>query len=126
MATEVKWYGDDLLKQIREATLDGLFEGANTLVEAAKSRAPYRSGDLQNSGYAAIPGKSTYKSDKQHNKEVKPKDGQAVAGFAIFYARFWEFGTKKLARKPFLRPALDELKDQIGGQIVARIGRKLK
>lgn len=126
MAESVKWYGDQLLADIRAATPDGLFAGGEMLLEAAKSRAPKDSGDLQDSGYVAVPGKSTYKSAKHHNEEIKPKEGQAVVGFAAFYARFIEFGTKKLTRKPFLRPAVDELKDQIGGEIVIRIGRKLK
>ena len=127
MPTEVKWYGDELLKQVRDATPDGLFAGAQVLIGVAASRAPTGgSGDLAKSGYVAIVGKSTYRKDKMHNREVKPPKGGAVAGFAAFYARFIEYGTSKSAAKPFFRPAVDEMKDQIGSEIVVSIGKKIK
>lgn len=126
MPDEVKWYGDDLLRQIREATPEALFDGASMLVEEAKKRAPELSGNLRDSGYAAIQGKSTYKADKRHNKEIKPREGQAAAAFAMFYAGFVEYGTKKKAARPFLRPTMDELKDKIGGDVVLKIAKRFK
>lgn len=123
----VKWHGDELLKQIREATPDGLFAGGQMLVDAAASRAPIgATGNLRASGYVATEQKSTYKSSKKHNKEIKPPKGGAVVGFAAFYARFQEFGTRKMAAKPFLRPAIDELKEQIGAEIVITISKRIK
>ena len=122
----VKWYGDELLKQIEAHSPEGFFDGAQMLVDAAASRAPRQSGDLVNSGYVATEEKSTYKDKKIHNKEVKPPKGGAVAGFAAFYARFVEYGTKKKSAKPFFRPAIDELKDKIGAVIVSKIGSKIK
>lgn len=126
MPEQVKWHGDELLKQIREGTPDGLFAGAEMLVEAAAQNAPRDTGNLADSGYAAIPGKSTYKADKRHNKEIKVKEGQAIAAFAMFYAGFVEFGTKKKAARPFLRRALDEVKGKIGEEVVTKMGRKFK
>lgn len=126
MPTEVTWYGDDLLKQIREATPDGLFSGAEMLVDAAKAKAPRLTGNLADSAYAATSEKSTYKRDKRHNKEIKPKQGQAVAAFAMFYAGFVEYGTKKKAARPFLRPAMDEMKNKIGEAVVLKIAKKFK
>jgi HK97 gp10 family phage protein len=126
MPEMVKWYGDDFLKKLREATPDGLFAGAEKLVEAAAANAPELTGNLKESGYAAIPGKSTYKSDKRHIKEIKVKEGQAVAAFAMFYAGFVEFGTKHKGARPFMRRAIDEFKGQIGTEIGLKIGKKLK
>lgn len=126
MPEQVKWFGDELLKQIREATPDGLFAGAELLVETAAANAPEKTGNLKESGYAAIPGKSTYKADKRHNKEIKVKEGQAIAAFAMFYAGFVEFGTKNKAARPFLRRALDEVKGKIGEEITTKMGRKFK
>lgn len=127
MAETVKWYGNQLLADIRAATPDGLFAGAEMLVKAAASRAPRgASGVLQDSAYAASEEKSTYTAHKLHNKQAKVPKGGAVAGFAAFYAGFIEYGTKKKAARPFLRPTIDELRAQIGGEIVLRIGRKLK
>lgn len=122
----VNWHGEELLRQIQEATPDGLFAGGQMLVEAAASRVPRRTGKLADSGYVAIEGKSTYKRNKLYNKEAKAPKGGAVAGFAAFYARHVEFGTKNMAAKPFFRPAIDELKEKIGKEIVVSIGRKIK
>lgn len=126
MPYQVNWHGDELLKQIRDETPEGLFAGAEMLVEAAAANAPVNTGNLKDSGYAAIPGKSTYKADKRHNKEIKVKEGQAIAAFAEFYAGFVEFGTKNKAARPFLRRALDEVKGKLGQEITTKMGRKFK
>lgn len=146
------WRGDELLKQIREETPDGLFAGAELFIETAASRAPRgATGDLQNSGYVASETKSTYKSSKKHRKAVKPPKGGVVAGFAAFYAWIVEVGQKphkigkpgqilRLANgnivrgpidhpgkpaRPFIRPTFDELKEQIGNTIVLKIRKKI-
>ena len=124
--SDIKWYGDDLLKQIRDGTPDALFDGAQLLVDAAAARAPSASGDLRKSGYVAIEGKSTYRNDKKHSKRRQPPKGGAVAGFAAFYAKFVEVGTKNQRAHPFLRPAFDEIKDQIGNKIVTDLGGRFK
>jgi HK97 gp10 family phage protein len=122
----VKWHGQELLEGLREDSAEGLFAGGLFLVEAAKSRIHNVTGDLADSAYVAIEGKSTYKSDKKHYKEVKPRKGGAVAGFSAFYAKMVEFGTPTAGARPFLRPAFDELKEQIGEEIVGTISRKFK
>ena len=136
MTEQVKWYGDKILAQIRDATPEALMAGGEQLVKAAASRITDRSGVLRNSGYVATDSKSTYRSHKLHNKQARVRKGGAVAGFAAFYARFVEYGTKPhkvggrshpgSQAKPFLRPAFDELKNAIGTTIVKQIGRKLK
>ena len=126
MAEQVKWYGDKILEQLRDATPDGLFDGAEMIVTEAAARAPKMTGNLAESGYAAIKGKSTYKKDKRHNKEVKPKEGQAIAAFAIFYASFVEYGTQKNSAKPFLRPTVDQLKEQLGEAVAVKMRRVFK
>lgn len=122
----VKWHGEQLLAEIRAGTPDALWAGAELLRDAAASRAPHNSGHLAESGYIAIEGKSTYRSDKRHNKEVKPPKGGAVVGFAAFYARFIEYGTSKMPARPYFRPAIDELKGQIGETIVRKLRSKIK
>jgi len=122
----VTWYGDAILKQLREATPEGLYDGATMLVNEAAARAPKMTGNLAESGYAAIKGKSTYKKDKRYNKEVKPREGQAIAAFAIFYASFVEYGTKNNSAKPFLRPTVDQLKEQLRAMIGSKIGKAIK
>lgn len=127
MPTTVAWYGDDLLKQIREEMPDGLFNGAELLVKTAAARAPKgATGNLRESAYAANSEKSTYRADKRHNKEIKPKQGQAVAAFAMFYASFIEYGTSKKGARPFLRNTMDEMKEQLGGEIVLKMAKRFK
>lgn len=122
----MKWHGQQLLAQIEGATPDALFDGGQMLVDAAASRAPRNSGALVESRYVATEEKTTYKNDKQHSKQAKVPKGGAVAGFAAFYARFIEYGTRKASAKPFFRPALDELKDKIGAEIVIKVGKQIK
>jgi HK97 gp10 family phage protein len=122
----VKWFGDKLVEQINTATPDALFDGGQMLVDAAASRAPRNSGDLALSGYVATEEKTTYRRRKLHSKQAKVPKGGAVAGFAAFYARFVEYGTIKTRAKPFLRPALDELKEKIGAEIVIKVGKQIK
>lgn len=123
---KLTWRGDELLKQVEEATPEALFEAAQELVRAAASKAPRRTGDLAQSGYAAGAGESTYRGDRLHRKELKPPEGGAVAAFAAFYAGFVELGTRRVSARPFMRPAFDELKGQLGAEVVKTVGGKLK
>lgn len=120
------WNGDELMKRVREETPDALFDGAQALVTEAAANAPKLTGNLSESGYATNGEKSTYKKKKRYNKQVKVKPGQAAAAFAMFYAGFVEFGTKKKAARPFLRPAMDQMKEKIGGAVALKIAKKFK
>lgn len=122
----VKWYGDDLLKQIRDATPDALFEAGETYIKAAASRAPRDEGDLRDSGYVKSEKKSTYKRKKNHNREVVVSKDAVAAGFAVFYAHMVEFGTVKKAARPFIRPTIDETKAQLGDIAARAIAGQLK
>jgi HK97 gp10 family phage protein len=122
----VKWYGAEFLKDLREATPDSLFEAAEKFVEVAKARAPIDEGDLRESGFAATKDKSTWKKKKTNRKQPKVKEGEAIAGFADFKAGWLEFGTKKMRAQPFMRPTLDEAKEQLGGVVAAGLKRRMK
>ena len=39
--------------------------------------------------------------------EYEPKKGEGVVGSNTHYAAYQEFGTRKMAAQPFLRPAID-------------------
>lgn len=153
MSFQLKWFGDDIIKQIRKVTPDALFEAGEQILESAKGRAPFGDGDLQNSGYVANEEKSTYTKKYEHREEVKAPKGGAVVGFAAFYAHMVEYGTKghKIPRKgtkalhlasgdivrgpishpgmkakPFFRPAVDELQSQLPNKIAKRIKANIK
>lgn len=123
---KVNWYGAQFLAEVRDATPDALFEGAEQLKGAAASRAPHRSGRLADSAYAASASKNTYrKIGRGYRRMIKPGPGQAVAAFSAPHAHLLEYGTVKMAARPFLRPAFDELKGKIGATIVASMKRKV-
>jgi HK97 gp10 family phage protein len=121
----IKWYGDRLLAEIKDATPDALFEAGEQLVNAAAAKAPRATGDLAASGYVTSEKRSTYRRAANHRKEVKVQPGQVGVGFAAFYARFIELGTKRKAARPYLRPALDELAGQLGATIADHVRRKV-
>jgi HK97 gp10 family phage protein len=113
------------MAQIRDATPDALFEAGEELVRVAAAKAPRATGDLANSGYVVSESKSTYRKAPNHRQEVKAEAGMVAAGFAAFYSRFVELGTKRQPARPFLRPALDELKDKLGATVAKSVRRKI-
>lgn len=117
----VRWYGDDFLELIQDNTDPALFAGGEILISAATANAPEDSGDLKSSGYVATQERSTYKPDNKSNRQIKPRRNEAVVGFASFYAKFLERGTRKMAARPFMRPALDSLKNELARKIVAKL-----
>lgn len=124
--SEVKWYGDDLLAKLTGANDDALYEGGEALLEMARSRAPERTGRLKRSGYVSSAKRSSYVKQPGYKKERKPAGPGVVAvGFAARHSHLVEFGTRKMAAQPFLRPALDEAKAAIGERIVIRLAKDL-
>lgn len=125
--TEIKWYGDFVLAEIEDATEDGLFAGAQELIDLSKSSVPVSTGTLRDSGYAATENKSSYRSKKDvHKKELKPRRGTAIAAYAAFYANFVERGSKTRPANPFLRSTLDSHKNKIVQIIIGDMQKDLK
>lgn len=122
----VTWHDDDLLKIIRDNTDEALFTAGEILLDAAVSGAPEDSGTLKASGYVATQERSSYSPGSKNNKQIKPADNEAVVGFAAFYARFLERGTRKMAARPFMRPALDHSKDTLTQKIVELLRKDLE
>ena len=78
-----------------DALVSATEKGAQVIVDAAKSRAPRRTGRLAES--------ISHEVDKASSSSVQGKIGPSV-----FYGGLVEFGTRHSPAKPFLRPALDE------------------
>lgn len=76
---------------------EAIMAGAKVIEQAAKSKAPVKTGRLRRSITVEI-------KDKEDNF-ITVRVGPGKEGF---YGRFVELGTKKMAAKPFLRPAFDE------------------
>jgi HK97 gp10 family phage protein len=103
---------DDIAAAVVDNLDAAMFLGAQEILETAKPKTPYKTGNLRESGYVSTASRSSYKGGKGHRKEIKPKKrGEAAIAFSYFTARFFELGTKHLAAKPFLRPGFDEKKD---------------
>jgi HK97 gp10 family phage protein len=83
---------------LADLAAEALRPAADAVAEAAKARAPRRTGKMADSIHAERTGPAEYKVswDKDH-----------------WYGVFSEVGTEKEAARPFLRPALDS----IGGRV---------
>lgn len=116
---------DQIIEELRRKDVDfvrllreGLIESANLVKDKAKQKAPFRTGRLReaiDTGDLEL-SKGKVKIDIGINTSVKPfsRDG--------YYARFQEMGTSKMRAHPYLRPALDESKDEVNFIVT----RKLK
>lgn len=120
------WNGDDLLSTIQGNTEEALFAAGEILIETAKSLAPEDEGDLKASGYVATMSKSSYRAGAGNNRQITPRINEAVVGFSRFYAMFLERGTGRMAARPYMRPALDQRKDDLAKEAIKRLGDGLE
>jgi len=123
----VQWYGNDFRKLIGNGADDAMFEGGQILLEGSQAKVPRFTGRLHASGYVTTKSKSTYVFRRGYKKERKPEDTGVVGiGYSAPHSHLVEFGTKKMRARPYLRPALDELKSQIGEKIVITWAKLIK
>ena len=113
---------DRALERTERAISDGALvsatkKGAQVIVDAAKTRAPRRTGRLAES--------IGHEVSESSSSEVREKIGPKV-----FYGGLVELGTRHNPAKPFLRPALDErgsaAMNTTGKDLWARIRRVLR
>lgn len=92
----VRWFGDKVNGTV-EAAIEQFLETAVLLVQGdAINRCPVDTGTLR----ASI--------------ATEVKDKTATVGTNVHYAAYVEYGTVKMKAQPYLRPALDENKDELG------------
>lgn len=90
--------GDELSEMaLRINTKKALEAGAEIIAKEVRNRAPVLSGNLRDNGI-------TYEI-----REDAAEIGWTDAGF---YGRFHEYGTSKMAAKPYMRPAFEAVKDE--------------
>ena len=124
--SKLTWRGDQIWQTLHEAMPGALFKDGERLVELAASKINSNTGTLAGSGYVVSKDRSTYKPNKRHRRELKP-DGDAVAvAFAAYYAKFVELGTRKMTAKPYLRPAIDEMRSNISWRVARALEKSLK
>lgn len=95
-------------------------QGANVIKKKAQEYVPIDKGDLKKSikvsGEKAKPGVIAFK--------VQPTDNKKK-GISVFYGRFQEFGTSKMAAKPFMRPAYDEAGEDVINKVIDTVKSKI-
>ena len=99
-------------KEIEEAVIRDLGEGADVIIASAKSKVHNISGELSRA----------INKDKIWNKNGKISIHVGVEVSGVFsadgyYARFVEKGTSKMKAHPYLRPAFNENKAKISNKI---------
>lgn len=97
------------------ATKDAVREGAEIIRQAAEDKAPRRTGELADTMTATPP----------------QGDGQGIVVKVgphrhSFYGHFQELGTGPGPAQPFLRPALDEKKDEAARKIGDVLGDRIE
>lgn len=95
-------------------------KGANIIKAKAQDYVPVREGKLKKSikvsGVKAKPGVIAFK--------IRPT-GNKKRGVSVFYDRFVENGTSKMAAQPYMRPAYDEAGEDVLNAVIDDIKLQL-
>jgi HK97 gp10 family phage protein len=97
----------------QELLEDSMNEGAEVVRSAIASSAPYRTGQL--SGNIQV--------SRQGRKKYSLRIGPSGRGF---YGRFLEYGTSRMAARPFVRPAFDGVRSEAERTISEAIWRAVE
>ena len=110
--SEIKWYGEEFLAKTREQAKQALMKAAIVVEADAKKKCPVDTGRLRSS--------ITHEFSWQYSEldELVTRVGTNVN-----YAHYVEFGTykdfergiRKMAARPYLRPAIEENRATIAG-----------
>lgn len=96
-------------------------KGAILVRNKAREKVPVKTGTLKKS--------IKIRSNRVANGIISFKIGPTndkKKGTDVFYGRFIEFGTSKMAAKPFMRPALDESETEVLNVVIDNIKSKLE
>lgn len=132
----VKWFGDDILGKVRQAAMRGVIDGTESVIEEGNSmimdgqktgRIYRRRGvEHQASAPGEAPASDTGRLVQSAHTEYEPADLSGEAIWSTDYAEPLEFGTSKMAPRPYARPALANKKDEITAGINGEIAAVLK
>lgn len=106
-----------------------LYAGATVVRDAARAKVPVQTGALRASIVARASSPSTKASSLGGNELVasvgiarkKFLRGKRKGKYPRRYAHIVEFGSRRMAARPFMRPALDTQIDSILGTIAAKM-----
>lgn len=128
----VSWNGNAVLASIRSGVMRGLVRGTEAVRDDAVSlqdNSP-RSGRWYGKHKASGPGEppapdtGTLKGSITTSVDAVNLTGNVNAGTT--YSRHLEFGTVKMAPRPFMRPALMNKREEIRADIADEIAKSLR
>lgn len=122
-----RWKAKEIFSSIHEEAFKNANSVMDNVVAAAKSRCPVGSvtrnpkTGSQKEWAGRKPG-SLKNSIRRVNKEGSGNIRVYAGNYRVYYARFIEYGTRKMSARPFLRPAFESIKtkflDAIGKNLV--------
>lgn len=114
IARRLKALDTDLRKKAVDPAMRA---GMRIYVDEAKARAPVRTGAMRDSIKARKDGKGSTRGSTSYLAGVTVK---------AFYYYFIEFGTSKLAARPFLRPAWEAVSGKVIAEALGVVRKKLR
>lgn len=121
---------DNLTKAAEEAARPAAQAGAEVFYQEVKQRVPVSAKPHKSGKKTYSPG-TLRKAIYQAFADKESGDGKAMYRISwnkshAFYGRFVEFGTSKMAAKPFLRPAYDAARAKAVKAVQERMAAELK
>lgn len=128
----VEWNDEAFRERARQAAFRGVIKSAEAIREEAirlildtpKSGRIYRRGNVFHQASAPGEPPASDTGSLVSRIEVKPVEEDVAAKVVANtkYAAFLEFGTVKMEPRPFMRPALANMRDRIMGIMKAAMG----
>jgi len=121
---------DNITKAAEKATRPAAQAGAQVFYDEVKQRVPVSAKSHKSGKKTYSPG-TLRKAIYQAFADKESGDGKAVYRLSwnkthAFYGRFVEFGTSKMAAKPFLRPAYDAARARALQAVQERMAAEVK
>ena len=115
----IEWHGDKVKKTVHQATLDGLEIVCYKVDAEAKKLCPVDTGRLRSSIGHKV-------NKRKMDGTISAGEYQAFDGSIVKYANYVEMGTKRMPPQPYLRPALELIRPEMGGIVQGQIAKALK
>lgn len=93
---DLAWYGDDFMRIVDKSTPEGLQRGGTVILEAARGRAPKRSGELAKSGFVVTEKGDNYVKGRADRRNVRKlittftRPATVTVMFAAWYSNLFE------------------------------------